>query len=327
MSRLGPVIARYLALKTALGRQYALERRALASLDVFLHRDGGHTADLTPERFACWTRTLHHLTPTVRRNRLRFVRNLCLYRRRAEPACFVPDLAIFPAPHEPRMPYIFTAEEVARLIAGTATLTATAQSPLRPDLFRLALVLLYTTGLRRGELLRLTVGDYDVRERLLHVRASKFHKSRLVPLSQEIAREVDRYLVLCRHRFPRLTPEAPLVAHGATRLRPYTGVGVGAGVRHLLRRLAIRTAAGQLPRIHDFRHTFAVHALLRWYQAGADVQAKLPLLATYLGHVSIVSTAYYLSFVEPVRAAASARFERACGALVASGLSGSRGPR
>jgi integrase len=316
ISRLGPVIARYLALKTALGRQYSLERRALESLDAFLHGEGA--ADLTPERFSRWTRTLHHLTPTVRRNRLRFVRNLCLYRRRTEPACFVPDLATFPAPHQPRAPYIFTADEIARLIHGTHELTATPQSPLRAQIFRVALVLLYTTGLRRGELLRLTVGDYDPGEQLLHIRASKFHKSRLVPLSPEVAHEVDYYLALRRRRGPAVAAEAPLVAHGATRLRPYTGVGLTAGVRALFRRLTIRTADGRLPRIHDLRHTFAVHALLRWYRAGADVQAKLPVLATYMGHVSIVSTAYYLAFVEPVRAAASARFEQHYGALIAT---------
>jgi integrase len=71
-----------------------------------------------------------------------------------------------------------------------------------------------------------------------------------------------------------------------------------------------------LPRIHDFRHSFAVNALLRWYRAGADVGAKLPLLATYLGHGSAVSTHYYLHFVEPLRNAASERFEKLYGALV-----------
>jgi integrase len=137
-----------------------------------------------------------------------------------------------------------------------------------------------------------------------------------VPLAPEIAQEVDHYLARCRRRFPLLAAETPFVAHGATRLRPYTGVGLGTGVRQLLERLHIRTPEGRLPRIHDLRHTFAVHALLRWYHAGADVQAKLPMLATYMGHVSIVSTAYYLAFVEPLRTAASARFDRHYGALV-----------
>jgi integrase len=78
----------------------------------------------------------------------------------------------------------------------------------------------------------------------------------------------------------------------------------------------IRTAAGRWPRVHDIRHTFAVQALLRWYRAGEDVQAKLPYLATYMGHVSIVSTQHYLHFIEPLAASASERFERCCGVLI-----------
>ena len=87
-------------------------------------------------------------------------------------------------------------------------------------------------------------------------------------------------------------------------------------MRALFRRTGVRTATGHLPRTHDFRHGFAVNALLRWYRAGLDVQTKLPFLATYMGHVSIVSTAYYLQFVEPLASAASARFADHCGALI-----------
>jgi integrase len=310
------VITRYIALKTALGRRYAFEQRTCERLDAFLAAEGGATAALTSASFARWTQTLSHLTPTVRRNHLRIVRNLCLYRRRTDPTCFVPDPSLFPAPHQVRAPYIFTVTEAARLIAATRRLTTPPGAPLRPQVFRLALTLLYTTGLRRGELLRLTVDDYDPRKRVLQVRASKFHKSRLVPLSPEVGRDVDAYLARCRRQCRTLPGTMPLIGHGLRTRRAYTGMGFGAGVRHLLRHLAIRTADGRLPRVHDLRHTFAVHALLRWYRAGADLQAKLPLLATYMGHVSIASTAYYLPFVEPLRAAASARFATRCGALV-----------
>ena len=315
-SIVGRVITRYLALKTALGRRYVQERRVLQSLDEFLCADGGPTADLTPERFSRWAQTRQHLMPTVRRNWLRIVRNLCLYRRRTEPDCFVPDPASFPAPHQARAPHIFTTDEIARLIEATRTLAVTAHCPLRPQVFRLALVLLYTTGLRRGELLRLTVGDYDPRERVLLIRASKFHKSRSVPLAHDAVREVEHYLQTCRRRHLPMAPDTPLVAHGTTTLRPYTGVGFGRCVRQLLRETGILTAEGRSPRIHDIRHAFAVQALLRWYRKGIDVQTKLPFLATYMGHISIVSTHYYLAFVEPLRAAASARFARHCGALV-----------
>ena len=105
-----------------------------------------------------------------------------------------------------------------------------------------------------------------------------------------------------------------------TVLRTYTGVGLGHGFRQLLATATIQRPAGRWPRIHDLRHTFAVHSLLRWYRAGVDVQTKLPLLATYMGHVSIASTAYYLPFIEPVRALASARFSRYGGALLQAGV-------
>ena len=109
--------------------------------------------------------------------------------------------------------------------------------------------------------------------------------------------------------------DSPLLWH---RHRGYSGGGLGTAVRALFRHADIRSATGQLPRTHDFRHAFAVTVLLRWYRAGVDVQAKLPFLAHYMGHVSVVSTAYYLQFVEPLAAAASTRFADACGALIAA---------
>jgi integrase/recombinase XerD len=317
-SAIRAVITKYLALKAALGRRYANERRVLESLATFVTSTRS-APELTAKTFGAWAQTLHHLTPTVRRNRLRIARNLCLYRRRTEPACFVPDLALFPTPHQPRAPYIFTSSEIAHLLRAASALSPAPQCPLRPQVFWLAIALLYTTGVRRGELLRLTRADYARDEHVLLIRETKFHKSRAVPLSPAMAHEVDRYLEAWPRRALALTPPTPLLAHGVTVLRGYTGVGLGTGFRQLLTTTKILRPDGHRPRIHDLRHTFAVHALLLWYRAGIDVQAKLPLLATYMGHVSIASTAYYLPFVEPVRALASARFARHCGALLQAG--------
>ena len=151
------------------------------------------------------------------------------------------------------------------------------------------------------------------------IRESKFHKSRLIPVSTDATREIDGLLTLRRQqRFP-VGADSPLLWH---RHRGYSGGGLGCAVRTLFRQAGIRTATGQLPRPHDFRHGFAVTVLLRWYRAGQDVQAKLPFLAHYMGHVSIVSTAYYLHFVEPLAAAASTRFADACGALITRPLTG-----
>src|SRR5262249_41424211 len=129
-------------------------------------------------------------------------------------------------------------------------------------------------------------------------------------------REVDRYLQARHRRRLSLAPPTPLFAHGVTTLRGYTGVGLGTGFRQLLMTAGIRTPEGHWPRVHDLRHTFAVHALARWYRAGADARAKLPLLATYRGHVSIVSTASSLPFVEPLRTLATTRFAQHCSPVV-----------
>jgi len=292
----------YLTLKRALGRQYAAEERVLAHLDQFLV---SRQTDLTAETFGDWCLSFQHLASGNRRGHMRDARNLCLYRRRREPDCFVPDLRLFPPSHQVIRPHIFTDGQVAQLLTAAGTLARSANSPLRPDNMRLAIVLLYTTGLRRGELTRLTVGDYDRRERTLTIRASKFHKSRLVPVSADAAQEIQRLLGIRRQRRLPAGEDSPLLWH---RRRDYSGGGFGCAMRGLFRQVGIQTAAGHVPRTHDFRHGFAVTALLRWYRAGIDVQAKLPCLAAYMGHVSIVSTAYYLHFVEPLAAAASARF-------------------
>ena len=283
----------------------------LAHLDRFL---AVRSTDLTTETFAAWSLTLSPLASGTRRNRMREVRNLCLYRRRRDPQCFVPDARLFPPVHQAIRPHLFTDDQIRQLLAAAQTCARTAQSPLRPEMMRLAVVLLYTTGMRRREITRLTVGDYDTREQTLRIRDSKYHKSRLIPLSGDTAREIEGLLAIRRRQRLPAGPQSPLLWH---RRGGYSGGGFWGAVRRLLRRAAIRTATGQLPRPHDFRHGFALTRLLQWYRAGLDVQAKLPFLAHYMGHVSIVSTAYYLQFVEPLAAAASARFADACGTVIA----------
>lgn len=314
-SPLAPVITRYLDLQMALGRGYATERRVFRLLDAFLAAD--HATDLTPAGFEGWCHTQAHLKSGIQRTQMRMVRNLCVYRRRTEPDCFVPDVAFFPPGHQYAPPYLLTADEIARLLATTPILYTPSTAPLRVQAIRLGVVLLYTTGLRRGELLRLTVGDYDPQARALLVRASKFHKSRLLPLSADAVAELEAYLAVRRASRPdTTTAEAPLIWKGGTAVRGYSGSGFGRVFRALARKAGVLTANGQPPRVHDVRHSFAVGALLRWYRAGCNVHAKLPLLSTYMGHVSIASTQYYLHFVEPLASAASERFAQHYGHLL-----------
>ena len=313
-SWLSPLILRYLDLKKALGRGFVIERRVLETLGDFV-ADSAAT-DLTQSEFERWGQTQTHLTPGVRRNRMRIVRNFCLYRRRTEPNCFVPDLDGFPHPHQPVQPYIFSETEIVHLLQATTNLRSGVRCPLRCQFFRVAIVLLYTAGLRRGELLHLTLQDYDPQAHTLFVRESKFHKSRYLPLSADASRELQAYLAARRRfRFPRGV-NSPLLWNGYANGRTYTASGLTDGLQELLRAADIKKADGRLPRVHDYRHAFACRVLLRWYRTGVDLQTKLPFLATYMGHVSIASTEYYLPFIPELAQAASNRFCDRYGALV-----------
>ncbi len=313
-SPLGPGITSYLALKRALGRRYFEEERVLASLDRFLAGRASSRSALDSDSFAAWCLTLKHLTGTVRRNRMRIVRNFCLYRRRSNTHCFVPDTAGFPACSPPQRPYIFTEAEILRVLHAAENRRTTSTSPLCAAATRLAIVLLYTAGLRRGELVRLVISDYDPGEHTLLVRFSKFHKSRLVALSKDAVRELERYLE-ARRRFSH-DAAAPLLVRRWRGLHAYSGCALGQSLHRLFREADVFTDTGTAPRVHDLRHTYAVHVLLRWYRAGSDVQSKLPALAAAMGHVSIASTAYYLAFLAPVAQAANARFAHHCEALL-----------
>jgi integrase len=312
-SILGSTMSEYLALKQALGRCYVNERAVLEHLDAFLVSEA---CDLSSETFGRWCHSFEHLASGVRRNWMRIVRNLCLYCRRTDPTCFLPDPSQFPPLHQPIQPHIFTEAQIRNLLRAAEALVPSPGVPLLPHAFRLAIVLLYTTGMRRGELLRLTFGDYDRPEGTLLVRASKYHKSRVLPLSSDALREIDGYLEIHRSHHLQVPDEQALLWWGYKRGMGYTGNGFRNRMRTIFRATDIRTAAGRLPRVHDFRHTFAVQALLRWYRLGLDVQAKLPHLATYMGHVSIVSTQYYLRFIDELAGLASERFAQCYGALV-----------
>lgn len=309
---LGAAIADYSALKRALGRRFIAASWVLADVDRFVCARG---ADLTAQLFGDWCLSLERLHPNTRRDRMRIVRAFCLYRRRTVPGCFVPDAGTFPAKRPVKRPYIFGEQEILRLLRAAGELRPNANSPLNGESYRLAVVLLYTAGLRRGELVRLVVSDYDPGERTLLIRESKFHKSRLVALSEDAVGELEAYL-RARRRFA-LGANAPLLVVSFHGLHAPSGDGLGGGIQRLFRRAGVLGADGRPPRVHDLRHTYAVHALLRWYRAGVDVQARLPALSIAMGHVSVVSTAYYLSLLDPVAEAASERFERQCAKFIA----------
>jgi integrase len=312
---LDAAITAFIAHRRALGRGYGHEANVLDRCGRFV-RDAGAT-DLDQPVFDRWCETQQHLAPNTRLARQRIVRMFCLYRRRTAPRCFVPDRLTFARATPYQTPVLITPTQVARLLDQATALPVSPGSPLRAAGLRIAIVLLYTAGLRRGELTRLTLADVDASTGVIRIHESKFHKSRHVPLSPTARAELRRYLRRRRTAGCDQRPTAPLLSnrHDGT-WRPYTGAGVGQAIRALFKQAGVHDSQGRLPRIHDLRHSFAVQALIRLYRRGADVQVSLPKLSIYMGHVSIASTAYYLHFMPTVAALASRRFERHCGHLL-----------
>lgn len=204
-------------------------------------------------------------------------------------------------------PYVYSPGELQRLLDATAAVSSPF-SCLQAMTYRTLLLVLYGAGLRISEAIGLTVADVDLTERILTVRNTKFYKTRLVPIGPQLAAALATYF---EHRSRLALPMGPASAFLCSR----TGHRLAYQyVITLFQR--VRSAAGigcppgepRPPRLHDLRHTAAVHRVLAWYRSGQDVQQLLPRLATYLGHVSIASTQRYLQMTPELLQEASNRF-------------------
>ncbi|MGH7988858.1 MAG: tyrosine-type recombinase/integrase [Limisphaerales bacterium] len=304
-------IRNYLATRRALGRLFILEEQYLRRWDDFLQRHCRHAREVLPQMFHHWAQSVPRMNANTRRERLRIVRNFLLFYARNHPKTFVPDLATFPKPCPHALPRLVSPTEMARILATAKQLPPSYSSPLRAQTIRMALILLYCCGLRRGELLRLRLRHFDASENILRVEKTKFHKSRLIPLHVSVALELKNYLAL--RQCQRLEPDAPLI--WSNQRQPSVDARYPAQVlvtnwQYLCLVAEVIDERGRPPRIHDLRHSFAVTALHRWYRQGVAVQAKLPHLATYLGHVSPAYTHHYLHLTSDLREAASQRFHQ-----------------
>lgn len=218
----------------------------------------------------------------------------------------------------PQTPYVYSPAEVQRLLDATAVLDHPA-SRLQAMTYRTLLLLLYGTGLRVGEAIALRLCDVDLTERLITVHSTKFYKTRIVPIGPRLSEQLAAYLDR-RHRLALPAEESSALL--------CTRTGHGFYYRDVIKTFQrIRSAAEIItppgeprpPRLHDLRHTAAVHRVLAWYRAGRDVQRLLPALATYLGHVDIRSTQRYLQMTPELLHEANQRFAHYAGPEVSHG--------
>lgn len=205
-------------------------------------------------------------------------------------------------------PYIYSHDELQRLLDATDILTMTSFA-LKPLTIRTVLLLIYGAGLRPGEALRMRCCDVDLTKRIITIWNTKFFKSRLVPIGKSLGNALEIYhnkrksLPMpardCSAFFATTTGKAlslKKLEDIFARLRKHAGIQ--------------RTDERCQPRLHDLRATFAVHRIVAWYREGADVQTRLPFLATYMGHVNISGTQHYLTMTPELLTEASLRFER-----------------
>ncbi len=205
-------------------------------------------------------------------------------------------------------PYIYSREELRRLLGATDFCKRPCHV-IEPVTLRTVLVVLSGAGLRPSEALALNLADLDVAEALLTVRQSKFFKSRLVPLGGRLTQALTDYATWRKSAHLPAESEAPFFV-GRTGARVVHDTLLGTFERLRTRTGIRRTDGGRYqPRLHDLRHTFAVHRLLTWYRQGADVQRLLPQLSVYLGHVCLASTQVYLTMTPELLQQAGACFE------------------
>lgn len=209
-----------------------------------------------------------------------------------------------PPPHPP---HVYSNDELQRLLAATGMLKVN-NSPIRVETYRALLLIMYGAGLRVSEAIGLQLRDVDLPERLLTIRETKFYKTRYVPIGPRLAAAIAAYIE-CRRALPMLEGDEAALLCSRTghhlwyqdvvtqfqRLRATAGIGCPPG-------------ATRPPRLHDLRHTAAVHRVVAWYREGRDVQRLLPQLATYLGHSEIKSTQRYLSMTPELLNEAGQRF-------------------
>jgi integrase/recombinase XerD len=254
-----------------------------------------------------WATQPRHVQPAEWARRLRLVRGFAQYHSAIDPRTEIPPPQLLPYRPQRHAPYLYSTVEIAQLIQAASHLPSA--TGLSACTYATVFGLLAVTGMRISELVALDRDDVDLRDGLLTIRHTKFRKSRCLPLHRITQQALCRYVDLRDRVYP--IPQSPgfFVSEQGTRLPHGT---VRATFVQLSRQIGLRGPRDSHgPRLHDFRHRFAVETLLRWYREGVDVERHLPELSTYLGHVKVSDTYWYLSATPELLDLVTQRLEQA----------------
>jgi len=305
MSALKQHLKNYLRLRRSLGHDLADAGRLLPWLVEDLDAAGADY--LTIQAALAWS-----LKPdaepgtTVWSRRMTAARGFAKYMTGIDPRTEVPPLGIVPMRRQRRPPFIYTPQDIQALMAQTGR---SIPQPLRAATHQTLIGLLAATGIRVGEALRLDHGDIDWAEGVLLIRESKFGKSRIVPLHPSTTDALQQYTSTRQELYPCPKTESFFVSLRGTRVIYET---VWETFRMLCTASGVGAESDLTPRIHGLRHTFAIRALIDWYQdEDVDIQVRLAWLSTYLGHRDPRFTYWYLSATPELLGRAADRLQRA----------------
>ena len=289
MISLRKAVENYLTMRRSLGFKLRDMGYNLHHFVSFMEQQG--TSIITSELALRWALQPQDVQPAHWAARLRFVRSFASYWSATDPRTEIPPTGLLPYRTKRATPYIYSDEEIQQILKAAKNLPPS--TGLRSWTYYTLFGLMAVTGIRISETIHLDGGDVDLDQQLLTVRLTKFCKSRLIPLHPFTVKKLILYRDRRDQLYPRPTTSRFFLSNQGNRL---TDCMVRWTFVRLSRQIGLRKVGDSFgPRIHDLRHRFAVTTLLHWYQNGVDVEQRLPVLSTYLGHAHVTDTYWYLS--------------------------------
>jgi len=289
----------YLRMRRALGFKLERHGQLLPQLVAYLEVAGERT--VRSELAILWARLPVDAHPRHWAARLSIARGFAAYLQTVDPQAEIPPADVFAVRYQRPTPYLWSGEEISRLLAATREL----RPPLKAASYEALFGLLAVTGMRVGEAIALQVDDVDLHDGVVTIReqTAKLDRARLVPLHATAVKALAAYLQARQRLCPEPSASAFFLSSVGTAI---DRSAVSKTLRKLTIALGLRTETVH-PRAHDLRHSFAVSTLVGWQRAGIRIDEWMPALSTYLGHVSPADTYYYLTAVPELMAAAAER--------------------
>ena len=293
MSELRQALDDYLAVRRRLGFDLRLPASLLRNFIAFV--EANEASYITTALAIRWAKRPRGAQPATWAWRLGIVRRFARWHSVTDPRTEVPPEGLMPYRYYRKPPYIYSDDEIQRLMAAASALPS--PKGLRSSSFSTVFGLLSVTGLRMSEALTLDRADVDLEQGTLSIRRTKFGKSRLVPVHSSTRDALNRYDERRARLFPQPATPAFFVSERGMRITEWNLRYTFAKISQQIGLRATAKGHGRGPRIHDMRHRFAARTLIEWYRAGVDVERELPKLAAYLGHVHVNETYWYLEAV------------------------------